>query len=182
MPEEARACSATMSKWIDENREPKAAKGRKARENARPGGEGEDGGGEDAAEEEIGERSGGRGRAWRPPDGLGNGHAVAHSLRQQGDRVRTRMPATRREAGTRRPGPILAPSASADGCNAVAPGSSILSWRSRVSFRRSKPRPQGAGTIYHRRTIGEGLLDPLGPVTGKQKSAGEHRGDGAEGA
>ena len=36
VPEEARACSATMSKWIDENREPKAAKGRKARKTRGP--------------------------------------------------------------------------------------------------------------------------------------------------
>ena len=31
VPDEARACSAAMSKWIDANREPKPAKGRKAR-------------------------------------------------------------------------------------------------------------------------------------------------------
>ena len=48
MPDEARACSAMMSKWIDANRRTKPARGRKApaRNGCAPAAKGNDGAGE----------------------------------------------------------------------------------------------------------------------------------------
>ena len=61
-------------------------------ESARPGSDGKDGAGENAAETEIEKRGRGRGAIRQRQDGFGNGHTVADSLREQAGGVRTRRP------------------------------------------------------------------------------------------
>ena len=125
-----------------DRREPgaEACEGPHGAENARPCGEGEDGGGEDAAEAEI-RRAQRRPRSSLAAPGRARKRARRCAFLTATSRSRSNSePATRREAGTHRSGPILRPSVSEDGCNATGPGSPILSWRSGVSFRRGKPR------------------------------------------
>ena len=94
VPDEARACSAAMSKWIDANRRTKPAKGRKApaRNGRAPAAKGKTAQAKNAAWAEFGKHGQGSGPIRRGPDGSGSAHAAPDSLRQQGDRDCARRP------------------------------------------------------------------------------------------
>ena len=94
IPDEARACSAEMSKWIDVNRGSKPAKGRRspARATRVPKAKGKTARAKMPRKRKSKSAVEGAAQSGGAPDGFGNGHAVADSLREQRGCVRTRRP------------------------------------------------------------------------------------------
>ena len=94
IPDEARVCTAEMSEWIDANRQPKPAKGRKASAAGKRAStaKGKKAGtktprtGKSASAAETVAQPG------RRPNGSADGHAIANSLRQQGGCTPARRP------------------------------------------------------------------------------------------
>ena len=107
VPDEARACSAAMSKWIDANKPAKPVTGRRAptHKSPRPGGEGEDGPGRSTAEAQAGRRGEGRSTIrWRPR-GSANRHAFADCRRAPPAVCMPKRPRIRSARAGQRPAP-----------------------------------------------------------------------------
>ena len=94
VPDEARACSAAMSKWIDANRPAKPATGRKApaHKSRDQAAKGKTARARAQRRRKPGDAAAGAAPSAGAPRGSANRHAFADSLREQGGRVRARRP------------------------------------------------------------------------------------------